>query len=193
MTDLAERIDRLESTDQIRQLASRYALALDSRNVVDLAALFASDVNVGDGRTGRDALAEWFDPILRPYRITIHLIGNHVIDFTGPDTATGFVYCRPEHEVDEQWIVMPVVYHDRYVRESDGRWYFRSRKPKPFYAADVNQNPLQVPDRFNFPNNPYITAATLPESWPSWQAFWSAQNVGDSQAADAFAETEETP
>jgi hypothetical protein len=178
MTTLEERIDRLESIEEIRQLASRYSVALDSRNVQALAGLFASDVSVGDGRVGRAALAEWYDPILRPYGITIHLIGNHVIDFTGNDTADGLVYCRPEHEVGDQWIVMPVVYHDRYVREADGHWYFRSRKPKPFYAADVNQNPLQVPGRFNFPDNPYITASSLPESWPSWREFWGAQSVG---------------
>lgn len=178
MTTLEERIDRLESTEQIRQLASRYSVALDSRNVRVLAGLFASDVQVGDGRVGREALAEWYDPILRPYGITIHIVGNHVIDFTGRDSADGLVYCRPEHEVGDQWIVMPVVYHDRYVREADGHWYFRSRKPKPFYAADVNQNPLQVPGRFNFPDNPYVTASSLPEWWPSWREFWARETVG---------------
>lgn len=178
MTDPDGRLDRLESAEQIRQLAARYAVALDSRNVAELAGLFVSDVKVGDGRTGREALANWYDPILRPYGITIHFVGNHVIDFSGPDTATGLVYCRPEHQVGDQWIVMPVVYHDRYQREADGRWYFRSRKPKPFYSADVRQNPLQVPGRFNFPGNPYVTAASLPEDWPSWQEFWAAETVG---------------
>jgi hypothetical protein len=178
VTDIAERLDRLESAEGIRQLAARYAVALDSRDVPALCALFASDVRTGDGRVGRTALADWYDPVLRPYGITFHFIGNHVIEFTGKDSADGLVYCRPEHEVGDQWIVMPVVYHDRYVREADGRWYFRSRKPKPFYAADVNQNPLQVPGRFNFPDNPYVTAASLPEAWPSWREFWARETVG---------------
>lgn len=169
--DDGARLDRLESIEQIRQLAARYALALDRRDVVGLAGLFVSDVKVGDGRVGRAALADWFDQILRPYRITFHLIGNHIIDFTGPDTARGLVYCRPEHEVGEEWIVMPLIYHDRYARE-DGEWYFRSRKPKPFYAAGVADNPLRVPGRFHFPANPYLTGASLPEDWESWQKFW---------------------
>lgn len=176
--DLRARIDRLESVDEIRQLAARYALALDSRDVGALAELFVNDVAVGDGRTGRRALADWFDPVLRPYGITFHLIGNHVIDFTGPDTADGLVYCRPEHEVGDKWIVMPVIYHDRYRREADGRWYFRSRKPKPFYAADVTENPLTVPNRFDFPGNPYVTATALPEGWSTWRAFWARETVG---------------
>jgi SnoaL-like domain len=178
MSTFEERIDRLEAEAEIRQLAARYSVALDSRNVPDLVALFATDVQTGDGGVGRDALAQWFDPVLRPYGITFHLIGNHVIDRTGVDTARGLVYCRAEHEVGEQWIVMPVVYHDRYVREPDGHWYFRSRKPKPLYAADVNENPLQVPGRFNFPGNPLIVAATLPEEWPSWQEFWAVGSIG---------------
>lgn len=187
--ELTDRIARLEAYEEIRALAARYALALDSRNVPDLVGLFASDVAVGDGRTGRAALADWFDPILRPYRITIHFVGNHIIDLTGPDTASGLVYCRPEHEVGDEWIVMPVIYHDRYVRESDGHWYFRSRKPKPFYAADVATNPLQVPGRFHFPDNPYVTATSLPEGWPSWNEFWAAETIG-SHAAPSIDRTE---
>ena len=100
-SDLARRIERLEATEAIRQLAARYALALDSRDVQTLASLFVPDVETGDGRVGREALAEWFDPILRPYATTFHFIGNHIIDLVDDDHATGVVYCRPEHEVGE--------------------------------------------------------------------------------------------
>ena len=116
LAGLQHKIDRLDSTEQIRQLVSRYALALDSRNVPDLVALFVDDVQVGRDLRGRDALATWFDPILRPYRTTFHLIGNHVIDFEDDDHASGVVYCRPEHEVGDLWIVMPLQYWDRYER-----------------------------------------------------------------------------
>lgn len=170
--DLEARLAALEAREAIRQLVARYALALDSRNVADLADLFVSDVRTADGRQGRGALAEWFDGILRPYTTTFHLIGGHVIDLVDADHATGVLYCRPEHEVGDQWIVMPVQYWDRYARE-DGRWYFRSRSVHAFYAADVLQNPTAVPGRFNFPGNPLITKADLPERWESWQRFWS--------------------
>jgi hypothetical protein len=172
LEDLLARVERLEATEQIRQLAARYALALDSRDVDTLAGLFVPDVVTGDGREGREALAEWFDPILRPYRITFHLIGNHVIKFQDDDHATGVVYCRPEHEVGDQWIVMPMQYWDRYERR-DGEWFFKSRKPVVFYATDVLEHPLQTPGRFHFPDNPMLTRAELPERWESWQLFWS--------------------
>ena len=173
LDELRRRIDRLEATEQIRQLVSRYALALDSRNVEGLVELFVDDVQAGGDQRGREALAAWFDPILRPYGITFHLIGNHVIDFEDDDHARGVVYCRPEHEVGDLWVVMPMQYWDRYERDSTGRWRFRSRAPKVFYAADVLEHPLAVPDRFNFPGNPMITKAELPDRWESWQSFWS--------------------
>jgi len=170
--DIEARLRRLEDIEEIRQLVARYALALDSRDVEVLASLFVADVQVHDGRTGRAALAEWFDPLLRPYKTTFHFVGNHVIDFVDDDYAKGAVYCRPEHEVDDLWVVMPVVYDDRYERQ-EGHWYFRSRRPHAFYAADVGENPLSVEGRFNFPGNPFINRATLPDRWESWGKFWS--------------------
>ena len=169
---LEARVARLEAVEGIRQLVSRYALALDGRDVATLVSLFVPDVDVHDGRTGREALAEWFDPVLRPYRTTFHLLGNHVIDFVDEDHATGALYCRPEHEVDDLWIVMPLVYDDRYERR-EGRWYFRSRRPHAFYAADVRESPLEVEGRFHFPGNPFMTRATMPERFPTWEPFWS--------------------
>ncbi len=173
---LASTILRLEADRQIRQLVSRYALALDSRDVAALVALFVPDVQVGNGESGREALARWFDPILRPYRTTFHIVGNHVIDLDDDDHATGVVYCRPEHEVGDLWVVMPMQYWDRYERR-EGQWLFRSRRPVVFYAADVLEHPLSVQDRFHFPGNPMIHRAELPEKWESWRRFWE-RDVG---------------
>ena len=175
--DLESRVLRLEALDEIRQLASRYALALDGRDVTALVSLFVDDVETGDGRRGRDALADWFDPILRPYKTTFHLIGNHIIDLVDDDHATGVVYCRPEHEVDDLWVVMPMQYWDRYERR-DGHWYFTSRRPVVYYAADVLEHPLQVEGRFHFPGNPMITKAELPDRLESWQRFWAKDPGG---------------
>ena len=171
LATLEARLAMVEAHEEIRQLASRYAAALDSRDVAAMVELFVEDVAIGDGRTGRVALAEFFDDVLRPFTTTFHLIGNHVIDVTSPDRATGVVYCRPEHEVGDRWITMPLQYWDRYERR-DGRWYFRSRSPKAFYATDVGERPQDVPGRFAFPGNPMFTGAELPERFETWQQYW---------------------
>jgi hypothetical protein len=169
--DIEARIAALEAKEAIRQLVARYAVALDSRNVADLVALFVEDVQTHDGGVGREALAAWFDTILRPYTTTFHLLGAHVIDLLDADHATGVLYCRPEHEVGEAWVVMPMQYWDRYERR-DGQWCFRSRSVHAFYAADVRDHPTAAPGRFNFPGNPLVTRADLPERWDSWRSFW---------------------
>src|SRR5439155_926867 len=48
LAELAQRIDRLESTDQIRQIAAKYALALDMRDADAWVGLFPEDVQVTD-------------------------------------------------------------------------------------------------------------------------------------------------
>ena len=50
----------MESLAALRQLAYRYALAVDSRNIDDLVGLFVPAVRVGRDQTGRPALHEWF-------------------------------------------------------------------------------------------------------------------------------------
>jgi hypothetical protein len=167
------RLLALEAYEQIRQLAARYALAVDSRDLGALTGLFVEDVETADGGVGRAALAELLDPALRRFTTTFHLIGNHIIDLVDEDHATGIVYCRPEYEAGDLWIVMPLQYWDSYERR-DGTWYFRTRGVHAFYAADVTENPAALPGRFHFPGSPIVAEADLPERWESWQRFWAA-------------------
>jgi hypothetical protein len=49
LQDIRARLDRLESRDEIRQLISKYSLALDMRDMDAMANLFVEDVAVGKG------------------------------------------------------------------------------------------------------------------------------------------------
>ena len=55
LEDMRDRLQRLESLEEIRQLVSKYALALDMRDMDAMANLFVPDVKVGQGRSGRQA------------------------------------------------------------------------------------------------------------------------------------------
>lgn len=184
-----ERLDRLESLDAIRQLVGRYCLALDMRDLDALCGLFPEDVNVGRGTTGRRALKVWFDDTLREqFTGTAHVTGNHVIEFDDADHARGAVYSRNEHETGDQWVIMTMLYWDRYER-IDGAWYFRRRLPLYWYATDLNAPPIgekkmRWPDR-----EPYEGGYS--QFFPSWTRFWSEDYVRDSDVpppapADAF-------
>lgn len=163
-------VERLMATDSIRQLASRYAVSMDARDVDALVSLYVDDVQVGRDHFGRDALRDDFDRQLRQVGVTILFVGNHVIDFDDADHARGIVYCKAEIQHAERWIQQAIRYDDGYERR-DGRWYFVRRRHRLFYGIDLSDNPLEL-EPANWPIN-HTGKGTLPESLPSWRRFWS--------------------
>ena len=169
---LLARVDRLESLDEIRQLAAKYSLSLDMRDLDAHVNLFAPDIRVSREKVGRSHLKRWLDDTLRlQFTGTSHHIGNHIIEFDDPDNAHGVVYSKNEHETGDEWIIMQMLYWDNYQR-IDGRWYFRRRLPCYWYATDLNKPPIgdnkmRWPDR-----EPYEGA--YHDLWPSWQDFWNS-------------------
>lgn len=176
---LEQRIDRLESLAAIRQLAFRYALCLDSRDMDALVALFPADVRVGRSESGRPALRRWFTKTMSAMRTSVHLIGNHIVDFDDADHARGIVYCRDELERPEQglWQVGVLQYWDRYVRIED-EWYFERRKFHRFYIVDALTRPRPGA---GLEENP-LTTIQLPDAFPTWGEFW--RQVGTSDGSD---------
>ena len=180
---LLARIDRLESLDEIRQLAAKYALSLDMRDMDAHVNLFVPDIRASRDKVGRAHLKRWLDDTLRlQFTGTSHHIGNHIIEFDDADHAHGVVYSKNEHETPcadgrSEWIIMQMLYWDNYERR-DGRWYFCRRLPCYWYATDINQPPvgdnkMRWPDREAY-------AGAYHELWPSWTTFWA--NPPDSSA-----------
>lgn len=162
-------VDRLLAHEEIRQLASRYAVAIDSRDLDALVALFVDDVRVGRSARGRDALRASFDESLRAIGVSILDVGTHVIDLVDDDHATGTVYCHGEIQDGERWIHQAIVYRDTYERR-DGAWLFVRRIHELFYGAEVGVNPLGLPPA-NWPEH-HDGRGTLPERWDTWREFW---------------------
>ena len=86
-----ERLDRLESLAEIQQLAVRYALALDSRDMDMMVELFVPDVRVGRDEVGREALKRWYDRTMSFPRVSCHFVGNHVISLGAKQSVAGVV------------------------------------------------------------------------------------------------------
>ncbi|HEX4778830.1 MAG TPA: nuclear transport factor 2 family protein [Acidimicrobiia bacterium] len=162
-------VDRLVAHEQIRQLASRYAVAIDSRDLDALVALFVDDVRVGRSARGRDALRASFDESLRAIGVSILNVGTHQVDLVDDDHATGTVYCHGEIQDGERWIHQAIVYRDTYERR-DGAWLFVRRIHELFYGAEVGVNPLGLPPA-NWPEH-HDGRGTLPERWDTWREFW---------------------
>ena len=162
-------LERVVARDEIRQLACRYALAVDSRDIDSLVSLFVSDVRVGRHASGRDALRDSFVESLSAIGVSILFVGNQVIDFESPDRATGVVYCRGQIQDGEKWIEQAIQYRDTY-EQRDGEWLFVRRVHVLWYGVETAERPLDK-EPANWPER-QVGRGTVPEDIPSWSAFW---------------------
>jgi len=163
-----DELERLAAYEAIRQLASHYAVLMDSRDLDALVELFVDDVRVGRDVRGRAALRESFDGSLRAIGVSILNIGTHAITLVDDDHATGVVYCKGEIQDGDRWIHQAIVYTDTYERR-DGRWLFVRRIHELFYGAEAPLNPMALPPA-DWPAH-HDGRGTLPERWESWQRF----------------------
>ena len=173
---LLDRIDRIESHQAIQQLAVRYAMAVDARDIDAWLGMFVDDIDCGRRGKGREALRTFIEPAVRDFYRTVHQITGHAIDEIDGDRARGRVYCRAEHEFGDLWIVMACVYHDRYERR-EGVWYFAAREEDFFFTCDVLERPQDVDfARWPGPAPKHNPPMMLPR-FPSWKTFWAEQDV----------------
>lgn len=166
-------LEKLLAYEQIRQLASHYAVAVDSRDLDALVALFIDDVRVGRDTYGRDALRSSFDASLRDIGVSMLNVGTHAIDLVDADHATGQVYCHGQIQDGERWIHQMILYRDTYERRA-GTWYFVRRVHELWYGQQAERSPL-AQEPANWPQR-HDGRGTVPESWPSWAAFWSPES-----------------
>lgn len=168
MTDL----QRLLALSDIQQLAYRYAVHLDARELDPLVALYVPDVRVGSER-GHAALRADFERSLRAVGATFLHVGNHVIDFADDTHASGIVYCRGEIQdggpESTRFITQAIQYHDRYEKRGE-RWLFARRKHLLVWGAELGENPLALAPA-EWPKR-QTGRGTLPWSLESWQRFW---------------------
>jgi ketosteroid isomerase-like protein len=168
---LEERLDRMESYAAIQQLASRYARALDARDMDTVVAMFDPNVRVGADRAGRAALKEWMSALMSQMRTSVHLVCNHVIDFHDADHASGVVYCRDELERPDtgQWSVGTIQYWDDYERTA-GEWCIVRRRLHRWYLVDALDRPAPGKGVNEFE---LIFERQLPDAYESWAEFWT--------------------
>lgn len=162
---------RLDAHDQIRMLASRYAVAVDSRDLDALVALFVADVRVGRDTTGRDALRTSFDESLRSIGVSILQVTTHQIELVDEEHATGVQYSAGQVQDGERWIHQSIAYRDTYERR-DGTWLFVRRVHELFHGVEAWTNPLDQPPA-DWPAN-HHGRGTAPGSFPTWDRYWSS-------------------
>jgi uncharacterized protein (TIGR02246 family) len=122
----------------VRQLVDTYCDGVNRRDVQTWASLWAEDAVwqlPGRRLEGKAAIVELWAATVAGYRWLVQLSPNGIVEVTG-DTATGRWY------VDEHGALLDGssrrllgVYHDRYVRTSEG-WRFTERRLEVLVAGD---------------------------------------------------------
>lgn len=173
-------IEELVARDQIRQLAVRYAIAVDGKDIEGIAALFVEDVRNGRYGDGTEGVRNFYDHALRNFHCSMHLVANHLIEFDGEDRAHGVVYCRAHHHVGEPdyWFDQALAYWDSYERV-DTRWLFRRRRLKSWYQQEFG-HPAHGTDRVEaLPGTIGPTRGErMPEAFVTFETFWSTPPRG---------------
>lgn len=159
---------QLLARDQIRQLAERYALAIDTRDLDRLVELFVSDVECGRWGIGREALRQSFESQLRESGPTVMQVANHVIDFDDDAHAHGVATGIVEASRSEGWVRQAIQYHDAYERRGE-TWLFVRRDHRLWYGVVLPYDPMAQPPA-DWPKS-QIGRGTVPECWESWQRF----------------------
>ncbi len=161
-------IAQLLARDEMRQLAERYALAVDCRDLDSLVALFIPEVDCGRFGTGREALRESFESQLSAGGKSVMLVANHVIDFDDETHAHGVVYGIAEATMPEGWVRQAIQYQDLY-EQKEGKWFFVRRKHLLWYGVVLPYNPMEQ-EPAEWPKS-QIGRGTVPECWESWRRF----------------------
>ena len=159
-------LDLLWAHEQIRDLAHRYALAVNMRDLDALVELFVDDVRGFGGRTGREALKEVFRANIS-VDVDVLEVTTQVVNLVDADHATGTVYSRCEMGSRDTWARQSIAYEDRYERRA-GSWLFVDRKHLLFYGVEVPERPLDQPAA-EWPAH-VLGRGSVPYDWPSWQA-----------------------
>jgi hypothetical protein len=168
-------LQELLARDGIRQLAERYALAVDSKDLEGIATLFVDDVDNGRYGAGPVGLKRFLDQSLRNFHCSMHLVGNHVIDFDDDDHAQGVVYCRAHHHVlePEHWFDVALAYFDTYEWASN-RWRFRRRRVRSWYRQEFGHPEHGTERVVTTPTESGPQrGARLPDAFPTFAEFWA--------------------
>ena len=170
-------LERLVARDEIRQLVSRYAYAVDMRDLDLLVSLFVPDVRVTSTESGCDAFRSFWDRSLGEIGVSILFVGNHIIDVVDATHASGVVYCRGQIQDGDRWIEQAIRYLDDYERV-EGEWLFVRRRHELWYGVETAEKPLEQTPA-DWPEH-HAGVGTVPYGEDTWRSFWgTADRPGD--------------
>jgi hypothetical protein len=124
--------------DELRNLAQRYARAVDARDIGALTEIFHPEAEI-TGSRGTQSLTEWLETMRGPraFPTSMHMIGDPLIEVAeGGDDATvdsyAVVYQLSDPGSGNRDLTLGIRYVDEVVTEQ-GRWVIRRRNAQTLW------------------------------------------------------------
>ena len=158
MTSTVDALDQLAADLAIKDLAVRYSVAVDDRDlpvVLDSFTASGSFERAGQVVRGQDDLRSFFSGMMDRYVLTRHLVEMHIVDpREHVDRASGTQHGSAELVLGDTLYRAAYRYRDRYERE-EGRWRFASRQLRFVYFLPAAELIDGVPthDRVRLPGH----------------------------------------
>ena len=177
LEDVLNRLDRLESIEAIRQLATVYAVACDEHDMPRLMSLFTTDA-VFDSPTktmvaeGREQIEKMFVDLFRIRGPAFHWTHDVTVsvDNTDPNKASGLVYSHAETTPNGVISLAAMKYLDEYERQADV-WQFSRREIHFLYYVPFDNYSRGLNNRLRVWVGDRAYPGDYPESLPAWKEY----------------------
>ena len=133
-------LERLWDLQEIRELAYRYAYAVDSRDFDLMASLFVDTPAQAPQPAVDIHVCRQMPDFFREIGPSTLFVGNHLIEFDGPDRAHGSVYCLAFVDANP-FFDQAIIYQDLYERHG-GKWMFLKRDHLLWWGQERTPNPM---------------------------------------------------
>jgi hypothetical protein len=140
------RIQRLEDTEAIRTLKSQYHTYVNDTDFDRVGSLFAPDASLKLGYlmpdenaiVGRDKIQVAFSAMKTSTSQSQlkQFLHSHIVELTGPDTASGTGMLYACYGVDAEAYVVAGKYSENYVR-LDGEWLFKTMNLALYFTVPL--------------------------------------------------------
>ncbi|MCD2114167.1 nuclear transport factor 2 family protein [Rhodococcus rhodochrous] len=177
----ATALARLIAKDEIRDLAGRYALAVDDHDIDSVLSMFTQDgvfEVAGRELRGHNAIRPFYIDSMDRYHTMLHTPEIHLVTLVDDTNATGIMTGHAELAVHDTLMMTAFRYHDRYTRTENG-WLFQRRSVSFMYALPFESmsSSFRSTKRIRWPQTRY-SEADYPESASTWNTYRGTESPG---------------